>query len=95
MTIAPGARLGPYEVVALWPWRYGRGVERTRLSAVSIAGGSTPQISPPAQLFALPPGNDFYAASADGKRFLVLPETGASPTPVIQVVINWMTALNR
>ena len=119
MRIAPGTRLGPYEVVSLlghggmgevWSARdtrldrvvavkvlppelasdLGRG---RKLSSVSVTVGASPHISPPAQLFTLPPGNDFYTAAGDGKRFLILVEAGSSPTPVIQVVVNWMTAL--
>ena len=56
---------------------------------------SVPQISAPTELYALPPGNDFYAVAKDGKRFLVPAEAGSSPAPVIHVVVNWMASLTK
>ena len=41
------------------------------------------------------PARNFQHASADGKRFLINVDTSANRAPPINVVLNWVAALNR
>jgi Tol biopolymer transport system component len=70
-------------------------VEAGRLMSVSVDGGGAPVIGTPAPLFEVgvaEAGAASYAASADGKRFLVLEDrTPASYS--VKLTLNWAASL--
>ncbi|MEK6325174.1 MAG: hypothetical protein AABN33_26335, partial [Acidobacteriota bacterium] len=71
-------------------------VSGNKLMAVSIgsvSGGGEFQAGTPQPLFEIEGAN--YAPSGDGKRFLSSVVTERAPTPPINVVLNWATAVKK
>jgi Tol biopolymer transport system component len=65
-----------------------------KLMAVDVKLGAMPEIGTPQALFDRH-GPSNWVPFADGRRFLLVEPTGESPTPKINVVLNWTAELKR
>ena len=79
-------------------------VANNKLMAVGVKLGAVPELGIPQALFDLPTGNwagstttsqSGYAPLADGQRFLFIEPASDSPTPNINVVLNWTAELKH
>jgi len=74
------------------------GADKALISLPVSASGTLLETKPPTPLFVTrvpAPGADYYAPSADGRRFLVLsPIQEDRPTP-LTVVLNWTAMLSE
>jgi hypothetical protein len=65
-----------------------------KVEAVSVRlGADSIEASAPRELFALPPGVDYFAVAPDGRRFLArMPDPNPRP---LTVIVNWPAVLER
>jgi len=65
-----------------------------KVEAVSVTlGADSIEASAPRELFALPPGVDYFAVAPDGRRFLArMPDPNPRP---LTVIVNWPAVLER
>ena len=96
MTLQPGTRLGPHEILSL----LGAGVHQSRDREGAVS--SSFSAGKPRMLFEGPylptaANSAYYDASPDGQRFLMLKpvESPTSAPTQINVVLNWFEELKR
>ena len=69
-------------------------LEQTKLMAVDVKLGSSPEIGVPRRLFDAPQARATgFTVFADGQRFLFFEPAGESPIFRINVVLNWTAGL--